>query len=70
MDDQKQNDKAAITLYSTHNAAILPAGISLLKSWQIAVTLAPNRADEYITPTSAVVHVLGAHAPNIKSVLF
>ena len=33
------------SLFCTHNAAMLPAAISLLKSWHTDVTLAPNRAD-------------------------
>ena len=49
---------------------MLPAGISLVKSWHTDVTLAPNRADEYIALTSAVVHVVGAQEPKIKSVIF
>ena len=59
-----------ISLFCTHNAAMLPAGISLVKSWHTDVTLAPNRADEYIASTSSVVHVVGAQEPKIKSVIF
>ena len=49
---------------------MLPAGISLVKSWHIDVTLAPNRADKYIASMSLVVHVVGAQEPKIKSVIF
>ena len=49
---------------------MLPADISLVKSWHTDVTLAPNRADEYIASTSSVVHVVGAQEPKIKSVIF
>ena len=59
-----------IRLFCTHNAAMLPAGISLVKSWHTDVTLAPNRADEYIASMSSVVHVVGAQEPKIKSVIF